>query len=273
MNEQKPGDPYAAMPLVAHLVELRDRLIRVLLAVLVMFVCLVPFSNEIYLFVAQPLMAHLPANASMIATEVTSPFLTPFKLTMVVAIFLSMPVFFYQAWSFIAPGLYKKEKRLMMPLLASSIVLFFCGALFAYYVVFPIIFAFFTGAAPNGVTVMTDISRYLDFVLVMFFAFGFAFEVPVITIGLVWMGLVSRQSLAEKRAYIIVGAFVIGMLLTPPDVFSQTLLAVPMIMLFEIGLFFSRFFERDNESVEDEAEQMDRAEETERELNAKKDEK
>lgn len=258
MSTEKPGDPYAAMPLVAHLVELRDRLLRVLLAILLLFVCLIPFANELYLILAEPLMVHLPSDASMIATEVASPFLTPFKLTLVLSIFLSMPVLLYQAWSFIAPGLYKNEKRLMLPLLTASTFLFFGGALFAYFVVFPLVFEFFTSVAPTGVSVMTDIARYLDFVLKMFFAFGFAFEVPIITIGLVWMGLVSRQDLAQKRPYIIVAAFVIGMLLTPPDAISQTMLAVPMIILFELGLFFSRFFERkEDDEEEPEAEQTE----------------
>lgn len=279
MARKKPvGDPYAEMPLVAHLVELRDRLLRVVLSVLVLFVCFIPFANDIYTLLAAPLMAHLPEDTSMIATEVASPFLTPFKLTLVLSIFLAMPVFLYQAWSFVAPGLYKHEKRLMLPLLASSIGLFYGGALFAYFVVFPLVFDFFTSVAPTGVAVMTDIAKYLDFVLKMFFAFGFAFEVPIVTVGLVWMGLVSRKSLAEKRPYIIVAAFVVGMLLTPPDAISQTMLAIPMILLFEAGLFFSRYFEgrgADGESAEHASEQSsaDSAEDMEEQFSqAEKDE-
>ncbi len=235
------------MPLVAHLIELRDRLLRAILAVLVIFLILIPFANELYTLLAEPLMAHLPENNSMIATEVASPFLTPFKLTLVLSIFLAMPFLLYQLWSFIAPGLYRHEKRLMMPLLVSSTALFYGGAAFAYFVVFPVVFGFFTSVAPSGVAVMTDISKYLDFVLKMFFAFGLAFEVPIATIALVWMGVTTPQALAAKRPYIIIAAFVLGMLLTPPDVISQSLLAVPMILLFELGLFFSRIMLRQRE--------------------------
>jgi sec-independent protein translocase protein TatC len=173
---------------------------------------------------------------------VASPFLTPFKLTLVVAVFIAMPFVLYQFWAFIAPGLYRHERRLVMPLLASSTILFYAGAAFAYYVVFPLVFAFFTSTAPEGVAVMTDISRYLDFVLMLFFAFGIAFEVPVFTVLLVWTGMVTQDGLRQKRPYIVVGAFVIGMLLTPPDIISQTLLAVPVLILFELGVFFSGWF-------------------------------
>lgn len=229
---------------VTHLVELRDRLIRVVIAVLVIFFCLFPFANDIYTMVASPLMAHLPAGTSMIATEVASPFLTPFKLSLVAAIFISMPYSLFQLWSFIAPGLYRHEKRMLVPLVVSSTVLFYAGMIFAYYVVFPLIFGFLTGTAPEGVTVATDIGKYLDFVLTLFFAFGMAFEVPIATIILVSMGITTPDSLVEKRPYIIVGAFCVGMLLTPPDVISQTLLALPMLVLFEIGVFFSRIMVR-----------------------------
>ncbi len=230
------------MTFVEHLIELRDRLLRVLLAVLVMFLCLFPFANDLYIFLAEPLLAHLPEESSMIATEVASPFLTPFKLTLVCAIFLAMPVVLYQAWGFVAPGLYKHEKRLVVPLLVTSSGLFYLGMAFAYYAVFPLVFAFLTSVAPEGVTVMTDISRYLDFVLKIFFAFGIAFEVPIATILLVWAGITTPDALIEKRPYIIVGAFVIGMLLTPPDIISQTLLALPMWVLFELGVYFSRIY-------------------------------
>jgi sec-independent protein translocase protein TatC len=229
---------------VTHLIELRDRLIRVVIAVLLIFFCLFPFANNIYTMVASPLMTHLPAGTSMIATEVASPFLTPFKLTLVAAIFISMPFSLFQLWSFIAPGLYRHEKRMLVPLVVSSTILFYAGMVFAYYVVFPLIFAFLTSTAPEGVTVATDIGSYLDFVLALFFAFGLAFEVPIAIIILVSMGITTPDSLVEKRPYIIVGAFCIGMLLTPPDVISQTLLAIPMLILFEMGVFFSRIMLR-----------------------------
>jgi len=231
-------------PLVAHLTELRDRLLRALLAVLIAFICLFPFANEIYSFISEPLRALLPPGSSMIATEVASPFLTPFKLTLVMAIFLAVPVILYQLWAFVAPGMYREEKRIAFPLLASSVVLFYAGAAFAYFVVFPLIFAFFTSIGPADVAVMTDINRYLDFVLKLFFAFGLAFEIPIAAVILIWSGITTPEALAQKRPYIVVGCFVFGMLLTPPDVISQSLLAVPMWMLFEVGVFFGRFVDR-----------------------------
>lgn len=226
-------------PLISHLVELRDRLLRGILVVLILAACLFPFANELYLILSEPLMRHLPESSSMIATEVASPFLTPFKLTLAVAIMLSVPVLLYQLWAFIAPGLYQHERRLVFPLLFASTVLFVLGILFAYFVVFPLVFGFLTQAAPEGVAVMTDISSYLDFVLKLFFAFGLAFEVPIATLLVIWTGAATRQSLAQKRPYVIVGAFVIGMLLTPPDIISQTLLALPVWLLFELGLVCS----------------------------------
>jgi sec-independent protein translocase protein TatC len=228
--------------LISHLIELRNRLLRSIVAILVFAGLLLPFSNELYQFIAAPLLAHLPENSSMIATQVAAPFLTPFKLTLSVAILLAMPVLLYQIWAFVAPGLYDKERKIAVPLLLSSVVLFFLGMAFAYYVVFPLMFQFFTGATPEGVMVMTDISAYLDFVLKLFFAFGLAFEVPVATILLVKSGISTVESLKQKRPYVIVGAFVMGMLLTPPDVISQTLLAVPVWLLFELGLFCSRWW-------------------------------
>jgi sec-independent protein translocase protein TatC len=231
-------------PFISHLVELRDRLLRVVLAVAVVFLVLFPFSNTLFTALSGPLMAHMPEDSSMIAIEVASPFLIPFKLTLFLALFIAIPFVLYQLWSFIAPGLYRHERRLVFPLLVSSTVLFYAGAAFAYFVVFPLVFAFFTSTAPEGVSVMTDISRYLDFVLTLFFAFGAAFEVPVVTVLLVWTGMVTQDQLREKRPYIIVGAFVIGMLLTPPDVISQTLLAVPVWLLFELGVYFSGWFTR-----------------------------
>jgi len=228
-------------PLISHLIELRDRLLRGVLAVLIIAACLLPFSNDLYHFLSEPLLRHLPETSTMIATEVASPFLIPFKLTLSVAVLLAIPVLLYQLWAFIAPGLYDNERKLVFPLLFASTMLFFLGIVFAYYVVFPLVFGFLTQAAPEGVAVMTDISSYLDFVLKLFFAFGVAFEVPIATLVLIGTGASTVESLAEKRPYIIVGAFVIGMLLTPPDVISQTLLALPVWLLFELGLFCSRW--------------------------------
>jgi len=237
-------------PLISHLIELRDRLLRSILAVAVITVCLLPFSNDLYSFISEPLLKHLPETSTMIATEVASTFLIPFKLTLSFAILLAVPIILYQLWAFIAPGLYDNEKKLISPLLFASTALFFLGIIFAYYVVFPLLFEFFTQAAPAGVAVMTDISSYWDFVLKLFFAFGIAFEVPIATLILIWTGVSTTESLAQKRPYIIVGAFVIGMLLTPPDVLSQTLLAVPVWLLFELGLFSSRFLpKRANEEA------------------------
>ena len=242
MSELEKNDQ--PLPLVAHLTELRDRLLRALLAVLVVFICLFPFANEIYTFVSEPLRALLPEGATMIATEVASPFLTPFKLTLVAAIFLAIPYVLYQVWSFIAPGMYKHEKRLAVPLLASSILLFYAGAAFAYFVVFPLIFAFFTSTGPADITIMTDINRYLDFVLKLFFAFGVAFEIPIVAVLLISSGMTTPDNLAKKRPYIIVGCFFLGMLLTPPDIISQSLLALPMWLLFELGVYFGRIIIR-----------------------------
>jgi sec-independent protein translocase protein TatC len=242
MSELEKNDQ--PLPLVAHLTELRDRLLRALLAVLVVFICLFPFANEIYTFVSEPLRALLPEGATMIATEVASPFLTPFKLTLVAAIFLAIPYVLYQVWSFIAPGMYKHEKRLAVPLLASSILLFYAGAAFAYFVVFPLIFAFFTSTGPADITIMTDINSYLDFVLKLFFAFGVAFEIPIVAVLLISSGMTTPDNLAKKRPYIIVGCFFLGMLLTPPDIISQSLLALPMWLLFELGVYFGRIIIR-----------------------------
>ncbi|MDD3517862.1 MAG: twin-arginine translocase subunit TatC [Chromatiales bacterium] len=243
--------------LLAHLFELRDRLLRMFLSVLVIFLCLFPFANEIYTFLAGPLTQHLPEGSSMIAIEVASPFLIPFKLVLLLAVVLAIPFILYQVWAFVAPGLYRNEKRLALPLLVSSTLLFYAGMAFAYYVVFPLVFGFFTSTTPTGVAVMTDIARYLDFVIMLFIAFGVAFEVPVATILLVVAGITTPEALARKRPYVVVGAFIIGMVLTPPDVISQTLLAVPMWVLFELGLMLSRMMVRgkqDEEEAEAEAE-------------------
>lgn len=236
--------------LLSHLIELRSRLLKAGSAVLVFFVVLAPFSDVVFKQVALPLMQKLPEGSTMIATQVASPFLTPFKTTMFAALFLAMPVVLFQLWSFAAPGLYKKEKKFAVPLLVSSVGLFYLGAAFAYFVVFPLMFGFFTSAAPAGVSVMTDISSYLDFVLVLFFAFGMAFEVPIATVMLVWSGLTSIETLEKNRAYVFLGAFIMGMLITPPDVISQTLLAVPVYLLYECGILLSKVIKnKDNEEA------------------------
>lgn len=231
--------------LMDHLVELRDRLLRMVLAILIVFLSLFAFSEEIFSYVAAPLLSHMPEGTSMIATGVTSPFLVPFKLVMLLSVLVTIPYLLHQVWGFVAPGLYRNEKHLALPLLISSVVLFYCGIVFAYFVIFPILFDFFIGITPEGVEVMTDIGQYLDFVIALFFAFGLAFEVPVATFLLISAGATTPDRLAKKRPYIIIGAFVIGMLLTPPDVISQSLLAVPMWFLFELGLIMSRLFLKD----------------------------
>lgn len=248
------------VPFMSHLVELRDRLLRAVLVVLILFLGLFSFSNDLYTLLAEPLLIHLPTGSSMIATDVASPFLTPFKLSMMSAIFLGMPFILYQLWAFIAPGLYKHEKSLAFPLLFSSIILFYLGMVFAYFVVFPLMFQFFTGIALEGVTMMTDITKYLDFVLKMFFAFGMAFEVPIATIIVISTGMTTADKLAAKRPYIIVVAFIAGMLLTPPDVVSQMLLAIPMWILFELGLVFSRILNRKKARLAKEREEKEEKE-------------
>ncbi|MCL6270600.1 twin-arginine translocase subunit TatC [Sansalvadorimonas sp. 2012CJ34-2] len=243
-NNPKSEETETEQPLIQHLLELRTRLLKAVTFVVVIFLALFYFANDIYAFVSQPLRAYLPEGATMIATEVASPFLTPFKLTLVVAIFLSVPFLLHQAWAFISPGLYRHEKRLAVPLLVSSVLLFYSGVAFAYYVVFPLVFGFFTSVGPEGVAMMTDINRYLDFVLKMFFAFGIAFEIPVATVLLVASGVTTVAELKAKRPYVVVGCFVVGMLLTPPDVISQSLLALPMWLLFEFGIIFSHMVEK-----------------------------
>ncbi|PKM12547.1 MAG: twin-arginine translocase subunit TatC [Gammaproteobacteria bacterium HGW-Gammaproteobacteria-3] len=245
---QNDSEQPEELPFISHLIELRSRLLKVVLSVLIVFIPLATYANLLYSYLAGPLLRHLPSNSSMIAIDVASPFFTPFKLAIVVAVFISMPVILYQFWAFVAPGLYRNERRMILPLLVASTLLFYLGVAFAYFVVFPLIFGFLTAAAPVGVAMMTDIAKYLDFVLTLFFAFGLAFEVPIVTIVLVWTGLTSPADLSEKRPYVIVAAFIIGMFLTPPDAISQTLLAVPMWLLFELGLLFSRLFVRKAET-------------------------
>ena len=247
MSKPKQYPPPNEQPLVQHLLELRDRLLRVVLVIVVLFLALFAFANDLYTYLADPLLQHMAEGTSMIATQVVSPFLTPFKLALVLSIFIAVPFILYQAWGFIAPGLYQHEKKLVYPLLLSSTALFYAGMAFAYYVVFPLVFGFLTGIAPEGVSVTPDITYYLDFAIKMFFAFGLAFEVPIATILVVWSGISTAEKLAAKRPYVIVSAFVFGMLLTPPDVISQTLLAIPMWLLFELGLIFSRFYTKPEE--------------------------
>ncbi|MBC79738.1 MAG: twin-arginine translocase subunit TatC [Gammaproteobacteria bacterium] len=226
-------------PLIEHLVELRNRILHSIVAIVIIFFPLFYFANELYTFISEPLREFLPEGTSMIATEVASPFLTPFKLSLVLSLFVAMPYILHQIWGFVAPGLYSNEKRVALPLLLSSILLFYAGIAFAFFVVFPLVFAFFTSVAPDGVAIMTDINRYLDFVLKLFFAFGLAFEIPIATMLLIWTGATSTESLKRKRPYVIIGCFIFGMILTPPDVISQILLAIPMWVLFELGIIFS----------------------------------
>lgn len=255
-DKKAKQDVDAPQPLVQHLIELRSRILKSVLAVVVVFVGLFAFSNDIYRFVAAPMIELLP-ETSMIATNITSTFLTPFKLTLFAAVFISIPVILWQLWNFIAPALYANEKKVALPLFISSVVLFYAGVAFAYYVIFPLIFSFFTASAPEDVAVTPDIATHLNLVMKLFFAFGLAFEIPVATVLLISAGVISPRSLAKKRPYVIVGCFVIGMLLTPPDIISQALLAIPMWILFEIGIFFGRLIIRskDEETVEDEEEE------------------
>ncbi|MEO7935430.1 MAG: twin-arginine translocase subunit TatC [Dokdonella sp.] len=225
----------------SHLIELRSRLLRAVAAVLLILLVLIPFANKLYAWLSKPLIDHLPIGGAMIATDVASPFFAPLKLAFFVALFLAMPFILYQFWAFVSPGLYRHERRLAIPLLASSVLLFYIGCAFAYFLVLPAIFTFMTSVAPAGVAVMPDISRFLDFVLVLFLAFGFCFEVPVALVILVAIGITTPEQLTKGRPYAIVGAFVIAAVLTPPDVISQLLLAIPMCLLYEVGIFAARF--------------------------------
>lgn len=237
------SDADREQPFISHLIELRTRLVRIVVGIGLMFAVLSPLSNPIYSALAGPLTRHMPAQSSMIAIDVLSPFLTPLKFTLILAVFITIPWILYQAWAFVAPGLYQREKRMVLPILISSTLLFYCGMAFAYFLIMPIFFTFITATAPEGVAVMTDINRYLDFVMMLFFAFGVAFEVPVATVILSLAGILSPETMAAKRSYVIVGVFVIGMLLMP-DVISQTMLAVPMWLLFEAGILISRLLLR-----------------------------
>ena len=242
--------------LIAHLIELRSRVLKAVVSVFVVFLCLVYFAQDLYHWLATPLLEALPDNAQMIATDVASSFFAPFKLTIVLSFFIAIPMVLYQVWGFVAPGLYQNEKRLVAPLLLSSTLLFYAGMTFAYYVVFPLVFAFFTSVAPEGVVNNTDITSYLDFVLKMFFAFGLSFEIPIAIVLMCWTGMTTPAALRQKRPYIIVGVFVVGMLLTPPDIISQTLLAVPMWILFEFGVIVGGIYTRKaSEDSDDEEEE------------------
>lgn len=244
-------------PLISHLLELRTILLKCIAGVMLVFIGLVYWANDIYHYMAIPLMQALPESSSMIATDVAAPFFAPFKLTLVLSFFIAVPYVLYQIWSFVAPGLYKHEKRLVVPLLISSTLLFYLGIAFAYFVVFPVVFGFFTSVAPEGVTVATDISSYLNFILKLFFAFGLSFEIPIAVVLLCWAGVTSVDDLKQKRPYIIVSAFIIGMLLTPPDVISQTMLAIPMLLLFEGGLLAARFYSKKSEDEQEEQSQTE----------------
>jgi len=233
-----------------HLLELRTRLLKSVVGVLVVLCCLIYFAQDIYHYVAEPLLATMPQGTQMIATDVASPLFAPFKLTIVMSIFIAMPYILFQIWSFVAPGLYNNEKRLIAPLMLGSTFLFYSGIAFAYFIVFPVIFTFFNSIAPEGVTIATDISSYLDFVLKLFFAFGAAFEIPIAIILMCWTGFTTPTSLRTKRPYIVVGAFVVGMLLTPPDIISQTMLAIPMLLLFELGIIIASFYYKEDENDE-----------------------
>jgi sec-independent protein translocase protein TatC len=265
MTEEDNPEQSASGSLMSHLVELRDRVVRIVIAVLVIFAGLFYWANDIYVYMAEPLTRHLPEGSSMIAIDVASPFLTPFKLVLMLSVFLAMPVILHQCWSFVAPGLYANEKRIAGPLLVSSILLFYAGVSFAYFIVFPLVFAFFTSIGPEMVNISTDIGRYLDFVLALFFGFGLAFEVPIATIILVAIGFTTPKKLGEKRPFVIVGAFIMGMLLTPPDIISQVLLALPIWVLFEGGLIASRIIFRDRNFDEEDDEEDDEDEDLEAE--------
>ena len=252
-KEQKKQDQAKMQyeqPLMGHLIELRNRLLKGFALILVVFIGLYGFSNDLYLFLSRPLETLLPEGSTMIATGVASPFLVPFKLTLVSAVFITIPFLLHQAWGFIAPGLYGHEKRFAVPLLLSSIILFYAGICFAYFVVLPIVFAFFTGIGPEGVNFLPDINNILNFILKIFFAFGIAFEIPIATILMIMTGITSVANLTAKRPYIFVGCFVVGMFVTPPDIISQTILAVPMYLLFELGILFGRLVERNAKKKE-----------------------
>lgn len=241
MNNKSEEEELAEGTLLSHLIELRSRLLIIAISVVVVFICMLPFSRDIFTVVSEPLREVLPGNA-MIATAVASPLLTPFKLTFFAALFIVMPIVLFQIWTFIAPGLYKNEKRFAVPLFMTSVILFYLGISFAYFVVFPLMFSFFASVAPEGVEVQTDIAQFLDFITTIVFAFGIAFEVPIATVLVVWAGLTDTKKLGKARPYVFLMAFIAGMFLTPPDVISQTLLAVPVYLLYELGIIMAKVF-------------------------------
>jgi len=232
---------------ISHLIELRNRLLRIVVGFVVVFIALFPFANEIYALLAAPLLIKLPAGGQMIATAVTTPFFVPMKVAMMAAFLLSLPHTLYQVWSFVAPGLYAHEKKFMIPIILASSFLFLSGMAFAYFLVFPVIFGFIVGTAPVGVAVMTDIGNYLDFIITLFFAFGLAFEVPIAVVMAARFGWVTIHALKEARGYVVVGAFVIAAVVTPPDVISQFMLAMPMWLLYELGIVVARFTTKESE--------------------------
>jgi sec-independent protein translocase protein TatC len=245
MNEPAPDpEKLSESTLLSHLLELRDRLLRAMIATLVIAIPCLYFANDIFSWLSAPLLAQMPAGASLIATSVVAPFMTPFKLALLAAIFFAMPVILYQIWAFIAPGLYRHERRFALPLFVSSVVLFYGGAAFAYFVVFPAVFRFFVMTTPDGVQMMTDMTQYMDFAVLLFFAFGLAFEIPVATVLLVRTGLVRREALTKNRGYVLLAIFIIAAFLTPPDPVSQTMMALPMYALFELGIIMVRLLVR-----------------------------
>lgn len=258
MSASHEPEPLQEGTLISHLVELRMRLMRALLAVIIIFIPCAVFDDELFTFVATPLLQKLPLGAQMISTSVVAPFMAPLKLALLAALFLGMPFVLYQAWAFVSPGLYRHEKRFAIPLIISSIVLFYAGAAFAYFVVFPLMFAFLTSAAPHGVQLMTDMTNYLDFVVLLFFAFGVAFEIPVATVLLAWTGLVRIESMKKNRGYVLLGIFVVAAFLTPPDAVSQSFMAVPMYLLYEGGIVLSRLLLKDRLAARARAEAQER---------------
>ncbi len=253
--DEPSSEPLISKSLIGHLLELRRRLLLWVGTLLVLFLCMFPFQNRIFDFIALPMIRRLPTGSSMIATSVTSPFMTPMKLTLMLALFLSVPVLLWHAWRFMSPALYKSERRLFFPLLVSSVVLFYCGVAFAYFVLFPVAFAFLNSVAPSGVKVMTDINAYLDFVLTIFFAFGLAFEVPIAIVLAVWVGFTTPGKLRKMRPYALVGSFIVGMILSPPDVVSMTLLSIPIYLLYEIGMLMARILVPGSKQVDAQREQ------------------
>jgi sec-independent protein translocase protein TatC len=260
VSQPEPQEQLAEGTLMSHLLELRDRLLRALLAVMLLFIPCAFFANDLYSIVAQPLLEKLPKGTTLIATGVVAPFMTPFKLAFYFSLFASMPVVLYQVWAFVAPGLYRREKRFAVPLLVSSVFLFYAGVVFAYFVVFPVMFSYLVGTAPSGVNYTPDIAAYLDFVLTMFFAFGVAFEVPVAVVLLVLTGLVKVESLGKNRGYVIIGIFIVAAFLTPPDAISQTIMAVPMWLLYEGGLIMARLMQKMRREAAEQAEKEEEAE-------------